>query len=117
MKATDLMAKTQYINHFKEYTKMEKAMDLMTFEDLTPDLQMLAEVCGIETVKKMLVNFAGINFYVPRISRLETLIEKYMQLNSEKTFNEMAKELNVSAQFLKNLYRRRKVTSPVIKKN
>jgi hypothetical protein len=85
---------------------MNNVIEMVTIDDLTPDLQMLAQVCGIDTVKQMLLCFSGINFYVPKISRLESLIEKYMKLNNEKTFNEMARDLNVSAQYLKNLYKR-----------
>jgi hypothetical protein len=57
-------------------------------------------------VKKMLLSFAGINFYVPKISRLESVVEKYMKLNNNKSFNEMARDLGVSAQYLKNIYKK-----------
>ena len=86
---------------------MEKALELMTSADLTPDLQLLADVLGMDTVKKILVNFSGINFYIPKISRLDSLVGKYMDINNTKSYNEIAKELNVSAQYLKNLVRKK----------
>jgi hypothetical protein len=92
---------------------MEKIFEILTLEDLTPDLRMLAEVCGLEHVKEMLLNFSGINFYVPRISRLDTLILKYMKLHPDKSHIELAKELSVSGQLIKKLTKKGKPVNSI----
>ncbi len=76
------------------------------FEDLTEDLKMLAEACGLDTVRKMLKFFGGLNFYIPKISRLDKFILKYLSQNKEKSQKQIARELNVSEYFLRVLQKR-----------
>jgi hypothetical protein len=82
---------------------MNDALELLTQDDLTPDLSMLAEVCGIDTIKLILKNFPAMSFYIPKIAHLEKFIKKYIMLYPEKNTKILAKELNVSEQFLKNM--------------
>ena len=77
--------------------------DLISESDLTADLKLLSDVCGIETVKTLLRNLNGLSFYIPKISHLDTLVIKYYQLNKEKSYKIIAKELGVSEPYLKNL--------------
>jgi hypothetical protein len=86
---------------------MENIFDQIVEEDLTPDLRMIADVCGIEIVKKLLIHFSGINFYIPKISRLEGFILKYLSKHENLSHNEIAKELNVSGQFIKKLQKKK----------
>ncbi len=73
--------------------------------DLTDDLQIIAEVCGIETVRSLLRNCGGMSIYVPKISRLDNFVFRYMKENKEKTFKQIARELGVSEQYIKKLFR------------
>lgn len=84
---------------------MNEVFDYISQEELTEDLQMLADVCGMDTVRLMLRNFSGLSFYVPRISRLDGFIDRYMKDNKEKSLKTIALELGVSSQFLKNRQR------------
>lgn len=72
-------------------------------EDLTPDLRMIADACGIESVKGLLREFAGMSFYIPKLTRLERFIDKYLKANTEKSLKQIARDLNVSEQYLKNI--------------
>ena len=85
---------------------MKDIFELLTQEDLTSDLQLLQDFCGIDTIRVLLRNFAGLSFYIPKISRLDSLVLKYVKRHSEKTFKQIAKELNVSEQYLKALVRK-----------
>ncbi len=76
------------------------------FDDLTEDLKMLADGCGIDTVRNLLRYFGGINFYIPKISRLDGFILKYISRNREKSQKQIACELNVSEYFLRLLQKR-----------
>ena len=87
---------------------MENVFDLLSENDLTADLKILYNVCGLETVKIMLKNLSGLNFYVPGISHLDTLVLKYMKKYPEKTFKQLAFELGVSEPYLKGLRKKLK---------
>jgi Mor family transcriptional regulator len=82
---------------------MADVFDIMNDEDLTPDLKMIKETCGEETVKKLLRNFGGLSFYIPKISRLDSLVAKYMKKNKGKDYKQIARELKVSLQYLKKV--------------
>ncbi len=82
---------------------MENVFDLLSENDLTADLKILYNVCGLETVKIMLKNLSGLNFYVPGISHLDTLVLKYMKKYPEKTIKQTAFDLGVSEPYLKSL--------------
>lgn len=81
------------------------------FEDLTEDLKMLAEACGLETVRKILKHFGGLNFYIPKISRLDKFILKYISKNKDKSQKQIARELNVSEYFLRVLQKRSRAST------
>ncbi len=82
---------------------MNDIFSIIKEEDLTPDLQMLSEICGLEVVKDILRNFGGLNFYIPKLSRLDTFIERYIRDNKNKTLKQLAKELNLSERYLRLL--------------
>ena len=85
---------------------MIDVLDQINEEDLTPDLQMLASVTGIEPIRQLLRNFAGMSFYVPKVSRFDTFIIKYIKKSPDKSLKILALELGVSEQYLKTLKRR-----------
>ena len=41
--------------------------DLITEDDMTEDLKMLTGICGMDTMKEILRNFGGLNFYIPKL--------------------------------------------------
>lgn len=82
---------------------MNDIFSIIQEEDLTPDLQMLSETCGLDVVRNILRNFGGLNFYIPKISRLDTFIERYIRENKNKTLKQLAKELNLSERYLRLL--------------
>ena len=63
---------------------MDKIFDFMTKEDLTPDLGMLESVLGMDIIKKLLKEFSGMSFYIPKITRLDSLIMKYIEKIKER---------------------------------
>ncbi|MCX7909303.1 MAG: hypothetical protein N2560_07295 [Ignavibacteria bacterium] len=90
---------------------MEKSKDVfqkVEIDDLTDDLKLIALACGIETVRTLLRHCAGISFYVPKIARLDKFVSRYVKDNSDKTFKEIARELGVTEQFIKKIFRNKK---------
>jgi len=75
-------------------------------DELTNDLDMIAEVIGIDNVYKLLGELQGISFYIPKITRLDKFIARYMSENKDKSSKQIAKELRVSEIFINNFIRR-----------
>jgi hypothetical protein len=91
-----------------EKARIEKepdVFDLITVDDLTGDLAMLSDVIGLENVRKMIKEFNGLTFYIPKIKRLDAFVHRYLEENSNKTPKEIARFLSVSENFVKGLIR------------
>ncbi len=84
----------------------QKVLDMMASDDLTEDLKLIESVCGMDTVKKLMTDLSGINFYIPKITSLETLVMRYIKTNSGKSFKQMARELGVSDVYVKSVFKR-----------
>ena len=76
--------------------------DQINREDLTDDLQLIESICGMDTVRILLREMGGIQIYVPKLTRLDNFINKYLKENSHKSYKSMARQLKVSEQFLKS---------------
>ncbi len=90
---------------------MQDVYELIKREDLTEDLKMLQEVCGLEALKKILRGMAGISVYIPRITRLESLVLKYIKSNPEQSFKQIANDLSVSDAYIRNVLKRGRANS------
>lgn len=82
---------------------MQDVYDLIEKEDLTPDLRLIADVCGIIATQKLLKYLNGMCFYIPKLSKLRKFILRYVESNGNKTTKEIAKELGVTEKFIVNL--------------
>lgn len=80
---------------------MKDQYDEIQYDDLTDDLMIMAEHCGIDAVRQMLRELPGMSFYIPRISRLDKFISRFTKENRDKSRKEIAKKLRVTEQFLK----------------
>lgn len=87
---------------------MDNIFELLTENDLTPDLKILLDVCGMDTVKIILKKLNGLNLYIPGIAHLDTLVYKYIRKNPDKTTKQLAYELGVSETYLKKLQKKYK---------
>jgi hypothetical protein len=74
-------------------------------EDLTEDLDMIADVCGIESVRKLMRNYPGLSFYIPKVARLDTFVVRYLKINKRRGFKQIAKDLGVSESYLRKVAR------------
>ncbi len=70
-------------------------------EDLTPDLKMISDICGIDTVRILLKHFGGLTFYIPKLTRLDDFIRRYIKMYRDKSNKLIAKELGVSEQYIR----------------
>lgn len=72
-------------------------------EELPPDLALLEKVCGIECIRLLLREFAGLSFYIPKITRIDGFIERYLCENKNSSPKQLALELSVSEQYIKKM--------------
>ena len=89
---------------------MSNYISRIKYEELTPDMRMIADVCGMEATRKLLCNLSGLTFYVPKVTRFENFILRYIEENSHKNFKIIAKELGVSEIHIISVLNRKKIT-------
>lgn len=78
----------------------------LQYADLTEDLQMIYDVCGEEVVIKLIENLGGLSFYVPKITRFDDLIYRYIRENKQQTYKKLAARLGVTEQYIKSIVKR-----------
>ncbi len=89
-------------------TELTDIFNLIGENDLTPDLVLMADICGLEAVRQMLRQFPGMGFYIPKLSRLDGFVNRYIKENTDKPVKILAKDLKVSEQYLKKICRERR---------
>jgi Mor family transcriptional regulator len=72
-------------------------------EDLTEDLDMIANVCGLEVVRNLMRHYPGLSFYIPKVARLDTFVSRYLKTNKKLGFKKLANELCVSESYLRRI--------------
>ena len=80
----------------------------LQYGDLTEDLQMIYDVCGEEVVIKLIENLGGLSFYVPKITRFDDLIYRFITENKQQTYKKVAARLGVTEQYVKSIVKRYK---------
>lgn len=84
---------------------MNDRFDEIEYNDLTDDLKILADGIGIAGVRCAMRELSGMSFYIPKISRLDSFISRFIEEHKGMSRKEIAQYLDVSEQFLKK-YRR-----------
>lgn len=73
------------------YSQVESA-------DLNYDLKLIADICGIDTIRLLLQELSGLRIYIPRLSALDKFLMRYIDDNKEKSIKQIARELKISEQ-------------------
>lgn len=86
---------------------MLKKIDLyqqLQNEDLSDDLKMLAEICGMDVVITLMKNYAGLQFYIPRISSFKNVYKRAL-LNESKLISnkDLAAKYDVSEEYIRKI--------------
>ena len=76
-------------------------LDQLSEQDLTPDLKIVAAVCGMHTVREMLRQLQGMSFYIPRITNFSEFVDRYISDNRFKSAKVLSRELGVSEQYVR----------------
>lgn len=73
----------------------------LRYEDLTKDMKLLADVLGMDTVKVLLTELSGLNFYIPHIQSLKDPIRRFIEKNPTLTDKQIAVKLGVSEVYIR----------------
>ena len=92
-----------YIGQPKNIIKRSLDEFKINFDELTDDLQFVAEKCGIDIVFDLLKNLQGTNIYIPKVSRLKDYNIRYIETNKDKSIKQLADELGVSENHIRKL--------------
>jgi Mor family transcriptional regulator len=82
--------------------------DLITEDDFTSDLKLLSTICGVEITREIIRCLGGINFYIPKITKLDSFVIAYLKNNKQKSIKELAQDLKISEQSVRNVQNRMK---------
>lgn len=75
---------------------------LPTYDELTDDLKLLSDIIGLENVIKLINNLQGLEFYIPKYTKLKKYINRYLNFRKGASIKQISLELNVSEQFIRN---------------
>lgn len=91
------------LNNQNIHSKTKSPYNLIEFNDLTDDLKLLAEVIGIENVRKLISRYSGIQLHIPRLTHLKGFCESYIEDNINVNNTVLAFRLDSSSEFVKNI--------------
>lgn len=87
-------------------------VDLLQASDLSADMQIIAEQCGMDVVKSLMMNCGGVSFYVPKPERMAQVLQRFIvmfdQLGGkldEKGIKVLAVRLGISELHVKHAIR------------
>ncbi|MCX6155791.1 MAG: hypothetical protein NT007_16720 [Candidatus Kapabacteria bacterium] len=86
---------------------MSDIYELIEEKDLTDDLRLIAEVSGIEAVRNLLRNFGGVTFYIPKLTRLDQFLKRYIMENSNKSVKILARDFFVSETYIRQIIKKK----------
>lgn len=81
--------------------------DLITEKNLSPDMQLVADVCGIEVVRTLMAQLPGLRIYIPHPSRVSSIVRQYIVQRSAEGGSpaEIARELGLSVRYIRDSLR------------
>jgi len=83
--------------------------DMIELDELTPDMRLIAQVCGEKAMRDILRHLGGTQFYIPKMSKFDTFVLRYIKTNKDKPIKLIAVDLGVSEQYIRNKIAENKV--------
>jgi Mor family transcriptional regulator len=60
-----------------------------------------SDLIVLELFEELIIKFGGANYYIPKISSLDNFVDRHIKTNKDKTYKQLARDLNVSENFIK----------------
>ena len=74
--------------------KRNELIELLDIDDLTPDMQLIAEESGIETVRELFRSCDGLEIRIPRINYTKSVLVKYIKSRVGLSAKKIAREID-----------------------
>jgi hypothetical protein len=88
----------------------QEFIEKIQYEDLTEDFKLVADTCGIETARTLIIELGGIRLDIPTAKSLRESIKRYINNRSESVpIKKIALELGCSERYLQKLEERDKL--------
>jgi len=71
--------------------------------DLPDNFMIVADNCGIEVVRKLILELGGLQFCIPKLTSIKPLIKRYIAQNPEKNNQRLARELSLNVRTIDNI--------------
>lgn len=71
-------------------------IDYLRYEDLPADLQVLADVVGLDALKELIIKLGGISLYIPKTQSLTALQDRYVADNKHRPVKVLMEETGLS---------------------
>lgn len=85
---------------------IKKILEHLDYTDLTDDLKIIADECGMETVKIILETFDGTAIYIPTVNNIESLLLKYLRFRENENPRKLRKEIGRSIEYTQDLLKK-----------
>lgn len=82
--------------------------EFIEIEDLSADMQVVAEACGIEVARILVEKCASLRIHIPKFANLRTSVVKAVESNQHLRPTELARSLQVSLSTVENVQRERR---------
>ena len=90
-----------------------RIVELVQPEDLTGDLKLICDTCGIDVVRSLLGNCAGVNIYIPSPKSMPDVLRRYVDERfggrppqGDLEFKLLAVELDISMSSVRSFVKR-----------
>lgn len=76
----------------------------LLYEELTPDLQLLADSCGLETVNLLINRFRGQQIYIQKLPSYPDYVKRYVREHPLHSTRRISRDLGVSEGFIRKIH-------------
>lgn len=81
----------------------KEILDELKYEDLPENFQLVAEACGMDIVKSLIIELGGFRMDIPQARSLKKTIARYMKKSDEVPIRKVAQELSLTERCLRRL--------------
>lgn len=76
-------------------------------DHLTPDMKLIAEICGMDVARKLIEELPGTRLHIPHSSRMLPAIKEYILMRAKEgaSARVIARELNFSVYYVREYLR------------
>lgn len=83
-------------------TKQNNIYSSIRRDELSDDMGLLADLCGLDNIQKIMEAYHGLSFYVPQVTYHHKFIMRYLKEHRNQPIKKLAVYLGVSEVYVRN---------------